>query len=467
MTRQDGSGENSLVADLVPRGAQALDVAQLRAYLQQKLPPYMIPSLLVALDTFPLTANGKVDRQALPDPARLSAWTSVRDTAPRNHVEQRLADIWASVLGLKQVGIHDSFFDLGGHSLMAIALLKRIEVELGKSIPLSALFQAQTVAEMAHVIQTPVPTAGKAPCLVTIQAGKPGSSPLFLVHSLTGELIYWQALVEHLGPDLPIYGLRLPVKDGALQPFSDLRLLAAHHAEQMIACNPDGPYRLAGFSSGARVALEIAQQLVSLGREIAFLGVIDSGPFLGEDLLGESPLVKPQEYIRNVYYWIVDDLVYAQPRELLVRIKTRIKRLATGLGILKPSARPEDVLELEALHHLNELPSYYRNVFETSHQAWTTYVPHPYPKRVTLFRARAGKLFHIREHDLGWSRIAQGGIEVRVVRGDHMSIITHLHVRSLAEQFRECLEKTAGPYGSSPDSTGRREGLEGGEPIAP
>jgi thioesterase domain-containing protein len=126
------------------------------------------------------------------------------------------------------------------------------------------------------LMQTPDPCA--PPRTVTIRTGDPQRPPLFLVHFLGGEHLSWRPLINHLGTHHPVLGLTLPDKNGVRQPFSDLRDMAAYHVEQICATQPEGPYHIAGYSSGARVALEIVQQLLASGREVGLLGPIDAGP---------------------------------------------------------------------------------------------------------------------------------------------------------------------------------------------
>ena len=264
VARADASGENRLVAYIVPRNGSAPGPSALRAFLQQKLPAYMIPAAFVVLDALPLTANNKVDRKALPDPGATSGSRPRSDDAPMTEVEQKLATIWAKSLGLERVGLHDNFFELGGHSLMATGLFMRIEAEFGRVIPLATLFRAQTVAELAAVLNE-APDLNPEPRTLVIRRGDPHRPPLFLVHSLSGDLMVWRTLIGALDADLPVHGLTLPTKNGVLEPFPDIEALAAYHVEQICAAKSEGPYHIAGFSFGATVALEIAQQLTASG----------------------------------------------------------------------------------------------------------------------------------------------------------------------------------------------------------
>jgi acyl-coenzyme A synthetase/AMP-(fatty) acid ligase len=152
VAREDKSGEKRLVAYLVPQPGKTLAIEEPRTFLLEQLPDYMVPTAFVPLDALPLTANGKLDRKALPDPdqARLSGEKAF--AAPRNAVEEALAAVWVDVLGVERVGIHDNFFDLGGHSLLATQVISRACGALQVQIPLRSLFEKPTVAGLAEVV---------------------------------------------------------------------------------------------------------------------------------------------------------------------------------------------------------------------------------------------------------------------------------------------------------------------------
>ncbi|OBQ13238.1 MAG: non-ribosomal peptide synthetase, partial [Anabaena sp. AL09] len=152
VVREDEPGDKRLVAYVVSQVAQAPTTAELRSFLKEKLPDYMIPNAIVILESLPLTSNGKIDRRSLPIPeSRAGIEESL--VAPRTPVEEKLAQIWAKVLRVEQVGIHDNFFELGGHSLLATQLVSRIRTSFKVELPLRSLFAAPTVAELAPSIQ--------------------------------------------------------------------------------------------------------------------------------------------------------------------------------------------------------------------------------------------------------------------------------------------------------------------------
>jgi acyl carrier protein len=155
IVREDIPGDKRLVAYIVAQ--EQLDheqvVSDLRGFVRAKLPAYMVPSAFVALEAMPLTPNGKVDRSALPVPGHTSAELEGKSEAARTPTEELLAGIWSEVLDVKEVSVHDNFFDLGGHSLLATVLISRIRNAFHMELPLHVLFEAPTLAELAEQIE--------------------------------------------------------------------------------------------------------------------------------------------------------------------------------------------------------------------------------------------------------------------------------------------------------------------------
>ena len=163
VVREDTPGDKRLVGYVVARANESFDASEVRKYLKQKLPEYMIPSTLALLDELPLTPSGKVDRRALPAPDQNRSELESVYQPPRTPTEETLAAIWGEVLKLDKVGIHDNFFDLGGHSLLATQIISRVRGAFSIDLPLRHMFESPTVAEMAAIItQTQAKQASEA-----------------------------------------------------------------------------------------------------------------------------------------------------------------------------------------------------------------------------------------------------------------------------------------------------------------
>lgn len=269
---QSKSGDACLVAYFTSSIQPAPAVDELRNFLRENLPDYMIPSAFVELEAIPLTANGKIDRQALPDPEMTRRELNVPYAPATSKVEQRLAKIWQEVLDVRPVGIDDNFFDIGGHSLLAAKLFGRLDQEFSRLPPLSVLFSAPTVRLLAEVYDrsgrkevsplVPLATAGSLP-------------PLYALPGVFGNVVGFADLSRELGPDQPFYGLQSIGLDGMNAPLESIESMAELYLSEIRKVQPHGPYAFVGSCFGARVAYEMARQLLEVKEEVAFLGLLD------------------------------------------------------------------------------------------------------------------------------------------------------------------------------------------------
>ncbi|MCB4424428.1 amino acid adenylation domain-containing protein [Xenorhabdus nematophila] len=271
----DMAGQKRLVAYLLPQAGVELVPAELRQQLTQYLADYMLPSAFVTLESLPLTPNGKLDRQALPDPDA-SALVVHRYEAPSGETEIALAEIWQNLLGLEHVGRHDHFFELGGHSLLAVKLLNLMR-EKNMEVPLTALFAHPTLCHLASIVgeQLIVPASPFDENPVPL---KPAGAllPLFLIHEASGDPLVYSPLAALLPPELPVYALQALGIHTIEHPPVSIEALAASHIQAIRRIQPQGPYRLAGWSIGGLIAYEMAQQLITGGEAVEFLGMIDA-----------------------------------------------------------------------------------------------------------------------------------------------------------------------------------------------
>src|SRR5438093_381914 len=202
VAREDSPGDKRLVAYVVPRPDQTPQTGELRSYLKQKMPEYMVPTGFVMLEALPLTPNGKVDRRRLPAPDRSRPEHESGYVAPRNKVELRLVEVWQEALDIKPISVTDNFFDLGGHSLLAVRLFIQIEKSFGRSLPLATIFKAPTVEQLAAMICAG-PVSAASGCLVVLQ-GEGTKPPLFCVSGIRGHVFRVRHLVRYLANDQPL-----------------------------------------------------------------------------------------------------------------------------------------------------------------------------------------------------------------------------------------------------------------------
>ena len=266
---EDETNNRRLIAYVVPKNGEITTTSALRNFLSAKLPEYMIPSAFVVLDALPRLPSGKLDRHTLPSPDYVRPELDRPHVAPRTSVQLQLLRIWQAVLGVGGIGITDNFFDLGGNSLAALYLLTHINKAFSKKLPLAALYQAQTVEDLADLVDndnhsvswsslTPLQTNGSKP-------------PFFWIHGEVSDA----TLPRHLGPDQPVYGLFHQSDDGKPARYKTVESIASHYLSEIRTIQPKGPYFIGGFCFGGLVAVEIAQQVRAQGDETAFLVVME------------------------------------------------------------------------------------------------------------------------------------------------------------------------------------------------
>jgi amino acid adenylation domain-containing protein len=324
--REDRPGDKRLVGYVVPAGAAELDGAALRAAAGAALPRHMVPSAVMVLQALPLTANGKVDRAALPAPS--AAPPPGRGT-PRNPHEEIVAGLIAEVLDVPRVGVDDSFFDLGGHSLLATRLVSRVRDVLGVNLSVRSLFETPTAAGLAAGLPGAHQPADDLAGLLPLRAGA-GQPALFCIHPIGGLSWCYSGLIRHLPPGGPLYGVQARGLAAGERLPATMADMAADYAEQIMAAQTRGPCHLLGWSFGGTAAHAVATRLQELGREVGLLVLLDCVP-RGR---GEGAALPSAQFLRAVFDGVDlgGDLDGAPPRP--ARVLELLRRQGSALGSL-------------------------------------------------------------------------------------------------------------------------------------
>jgi len=399
-------------------------VPHLRAFLGERLPDHMVPAVFSLLDTLPLTPNGKIDRRALVPPDTARPRVGAAYAAPRTATEEALAAIWSEALEVDRIGVHDNFFELGGHSLLAVRLFAGIRSALGRSLPLATIFRAPTISLLAAALAEQAEAGSPAPggVLVNLQTGlRTGGSrrALFLVHPVGGSVFCYTELTRALGPDQPVYGLQSPETAGAAP--ASLEEMAALYLEALRAVQPEGPYRLGGWSMGGVVAFEMARQLAARGEAVEQLAVLDVSP------TGRAAATAGSADERTVLAWFAGDLAGLLGHPLPVALG----EIPAGASLADAFARaqalgafPADLDFATAAHRFE--------VFRSNLRLTESYTAGPYPGRLQLFRAAASHFDDPADPTLGWAVLTAGGVEVRELPGNHWAIVRYPAVEAVA-----------------------------------
>ncbi|HCK4663103.1 TPA: pyoverdine non-ribosomal peptide synthetase PvdD, partial [Pseudomonas aeruginosa] len=267
----DGVGGTQLVGYVVADSAEDAERLResLRESLKRYLPDYMVPAHLMLLERMPLTVNGKLDRQALPQPDASLSQQAYR--APGSELEQRIAAIWAEILGVERVGLDDNFFELGGHSLLLLMLKERIGDTCQATLSISQLMTHASVAEQAACIEG----QARESLLVPLNGRREGS-PLFMFHPSFGSVHCYKTLAMALRDRHPVKGVVCRALLDAGREVPEWDDMVAEYAEQLLQEHPEGVFNLAGWSLGGNLAMDVAARLEQRGRQVAFVGWIDA-----------------------------------------------------------------------------------------------------------------------------------------------------------------------------------------------
>lgn len=277
VARTHPSGSKCLIAYVVPaqetNDAPAPDETALRQHLQERLPAHMVPAAFVLLNRLPTTRHGKLDHTALPEPEFGSHTPSTPFLSPR---EELLCGLFAEVLGLPAVSEKDNFFDCGGNSLLAVKLTIRIRAELGEELSIRTLLDAPTPHEL--IARLDGETDSRALDVVLPLRTGGHKTPLFCIHPGIGIGWSYVRLLRHLPPDLPIYGIQARGLSGTEPIHRCIADMANDYLQQIRAIQPEGSYRLLGWSFGGLLAHDIAARLQHEGDDVELLTILDAYP---------------------------------------------------------------------------------------------------------------------------------------------------------------------------------------------
>jgi amino acid adenylation domain-containing protein len=445
IAREDQAGDKRLVAYVAlnqgPKARTSELTSELKNSLERKLPAYMLPSAFVELDRLPLTPNGKVDRKALPPPDKTDLQRA-RFVAPRDEIEFKLTRLWEKVLDTAPIGVTDSFFELGGNSLLAARMFTETTREFGKNLPLATLFREATIEHLATLLRHNQVDERKErwSSLVSIQPD--GSKhPFFCVHGVGGNVLTYRALAQYLGPDQPLYGLQSAGLDGNQAPHTTVEAMAAHYIEAICDLQPEGPYFLGGLSFGGIVAFEMARQLQKRGRKVACVALLDS----------PTEICATGYRLRQRIGGHFDNLLRLSFR---ARFKYLTQMAKTGKRKIKSRIWRIGYKWYEDTR--DQLPPVLRNTKEINYQAAREYVLQSYRGRVALFRASDRSSLDREDELLGWDKFASE-VDLYRVPGDHVNMVNEPNVRVLAEKLKQCLDGAA-PQGNGADPVKKRAG---------
>ncbi len=438
VARTDAHDERRLIAYYVPASGCEPTVSEMRRHLAERLPPQMIPSGYVRLAALPLNQNLKVDRSALPAPSRGRPSLDQAYAPPEDPTQAELVHIWQGLLEVEPVGIRDDFFDLGGDSLLATAMLAAIEETTGVEASPSILLSGSTIEHVAASLSRP---AESDPAVVVVQGGG-AKAPFYFLHGdYLGRGMYCRKIARALGPEQPVFALTPCGLDGETAPPT-IEDMAARHLRALRRHQAHGPYRLVGNCNGGLIALEMARRLAEEGDPVEQVLVIRTsvrnarfaparrlvercGGLLGLGIGTQQDLIRRWQWF--VQAWSAGT---ASQRVGLIAAKLLrlVRRPAADAGRRGPTR--------------TSAPDDRGTLINTFMQASAEYVPLPYPGKVVVF-------WPAEESEppadaLRWWRRVSPRAEIETIPGDHLTSVT-VHGQDFARRLAERLGAGSGP----------------------
>ncbi|WP_433528257.1 amino acid adenylation domain-containing protein [Micromonospora sp. CA-263727] len=427
-----GTPDASLVAYTRPAGGAPASAAALREHLRERLPQHLVPHHYLSVDDFTYTRNGKVDRSALPSPDGSRPATDAEYVAPRSDVERHLASAWGEVLGIARIGVHDDFFDLGGHSLAMMRLTAMLRSRHGYELTFGSFVEHRTVAGLAAVLQDPAAPAG---AMMWLRRGVAGRAPLFCVHPGGGSAHWYLRLAPHLHPDQPVAAFEWPGPHPEGTPTT--AEMAQRYDRELRRAQPQGPYRLFSWCGGSGIASEIAHRLVQDGHEVTLI-LLDPGLDIHTrvDAWNELALIRRlEELLEEVRVGGSEADTPERRREILALLEHLVDDVNEETGITLPDQGVGDSWPRQV--------RIWREVMEVD----VEYRHRPWPGRLELIvsdeladgrhEVTSGQSYP--DYLARWGELCTGGVRVHRVPGDHFSVMKKPHVVELARAIAEVL----------------------------
>jgi FkbH-like protein len=346
----------------------------------------------------------------------------------RDGMEARITGIWERVLRTSPIGIYDSFFDLGGDSLLAVRLLAELKAVTERELPLGTLIEAPTIASLAEILRD-----ARQPqwsCLVPIKSSG-DRPPFYCVHGVGGNVLEFMDLARHIPADQPFYGIQaLGLSGRAPRKKLTIEEMARHYIAEIREVQPQGPYYLGGSSFGGWVAYEMARQLTALGQPVGLVAMFDTavpGPEPAPGVMnGWRQRIDTWKY-RFTLHW--QNAMVLHPGERISYVRAKTRRAAQRISYSQAG-----------------LSETIRWVNEAGHWAANNYLPGEYSGNITLFRATQQPPWIVSDRTLGWKSLVKGQIQIYDTPGHHADLVRDPRARVLAEQLNDALGKAQAQF---------------------
>jgi len=465
VVQKDARSADHLAAFVVSANEQC-DPDELRRFLQNQLPDYMVPGSFTILEDLPRLAHGKLDRKALSAFGASDSGPVDRFVAPADDLEWRLTRIWEELFDKRPIGIQENFFALGGHSLLAVRLMAKIRSHFAEHLALASLFDSPTIEQLAKLLRRGNASRARGALVPIRPDGK--KRPFFCVHSVGGNVFCYVDLAHRLGTEQPFYGLQSPIPGAPEEPLAGFEEMAAFYLGEIRKIQPEGPYQLGGWSLGGVLAFEMAQQLVAEGKQINLLVLIDTAvpneasrarpldeasllaAFAGDlaGLAGRSR--RPDSPSPEEAQLLVSDLSAESAGSLGDDKLRSVFKQAQSAGWLSTDLDFTEAFEL------------YR-IFRRNTRALRSYEPQSSSAPITMFQAAELPADLPAGYSRDWSVLATGAVEVETIPGNHYTILHRPWIETLADRLRDAFARAEARADKWQKTPSQREAREKGE----
>lgn len=422
------ANENFLIAHIVPDSSiedATVKIPLWRETLVSQLPPHLVPHDFNLLEKMPTTLNGKIDRKEL---LQYKTNKKIKYTEPRTEEEKIVAAIWKEVLNIENIDIFSNFFEMGGHSLIAVRVMNKLEQKTGKRLPLSVLFEHSSVETFAKLLNKDKEIYSD--CLVPIKSNG-NKVPLFIVHGAGLNVLNFVNLSKHFDEEQPIYGIQGTKPKGYDNWYESIEDMAAHYIDAIVQVNPNGPYALAGFSFGGIVAFEMTRQLKEQGKKVSLTALLDS-------YVDSSYYYQTYRQKQLVRYFDITHRRLDFLKEMFLSWKAFKMRInGKKEYILKRYFGKNNAMtELEALEleQLIEADSMVKKIVDRYHLK-------PQNIDVDLFRSKDDVEYKLDPTHLGWKKAALKGVTIHNISGNHLEIVAPPNDKVLARLIQDILDE--------------------------
>ena len=423
--QNEKTGLKSLAAYFVP-SVKTYSLSNIHDFVKSQLPEYMVPAYFTAIDSIPMTPNGKINRKALPPPDTeiASNEENKESSEPCSPLEMQIRLAFSKILNIKNIDGDTNLLASDIDSLSAIKLIMEIETKTGAKIPVEKLYQSMSVNAICNYIRDSSSHEQTWNPVIKLAGGE-DKTPLFLIHTTPGDVLGYINLVHHLD-DRPVYGIQSLGLKSPEKAHRSIETMAAYYISEIFDIYPEGPYLLCGWCFGGYVAYEMAQQLKSMGRQVAFLGLIETYAHLKPSFFNYT------QRISSVVQWGPGDYV----NYLNFKIKRRFHHIRNIDQLDFISRRFANSSSEQAINNM-------KLVYQYNIEAATGYYMGYYNGKVSLFMARETLKGKIPLPYYGWKDLSKE-LDLHTFDSSHSDILRESYATSVAEKIVKCITAAGG-----------------------